>query len=235
MMTTRAVKKKEAAPPPVFTDADMAAGFEEADQESFAIPRLTILQALSPQLEENDDLKAGMIYDTITGEAMKEVRVIPVHYQRRFVEWTPRDQGGGFVAEYVPGQEPQGERDGAVFRLPNGNELHDTRQHFVLYESEDGWTPAVISMTSTQIKKSKAWMTRMKMARKPMFAFIYVAGTIKESNDQGWWYGWGIRREGPNDDAEAIELARNFHAQLLAGNVTVRQDEATDQAEDTPF
>lgn len=225
MSRAKAVAKKEQEQRPVQYDPRLAGmGFEEADQESFAIPRLVILQALSPQLEDNEDLKPGLIYDTITGQAYKEVRVVPVHYQRRFIEWVPRDQGGGFVAEYVPGQEPQGERKGAAIILPNGHELHDTRQHFVLYESEDGWVPAVISMASTQIKKSKAWMTRMKMARAPMPAFVYRCTTVKESNDQGWWYGWVIEREGPTP-AEVVELAIEFHDQIVSGAVKVQQDD----------
>jgi len=238
-MSDKQLKKAEqgAAPAMPFDERDFQLGFEEADQESFAIPRLVILQQLSPQLEENDQLKAGMIYDTILERGYsgdEGILVVPVHFQRRFLEWKPREQGGGFVAEYRPGEEPQGERDGAKWILENGNELHDARQHFVLYQTEDGWTPALISMTSTQIRKSKRWLTMMKMARKPMFAFIYRLTTVKESNDKGRWYGWAIKREAEVTDPELIEMARELHATVSAGQVQVQYDQADGEG-NTPF
>jgi len=236
-MSKQQLKKAEqaAAPAVPFDEADYMMGFEEADQESFAIPRLTILQQLSPQLEDNEQLKAGMIYDTVSEVGYSGddgILVIPVHFQRRFVEWQPRESGGGFVAEHRPGEEPDGERDGGRIVLSNGNYLDDARQHYVLYQSEYGWVPALISMTSTQIRKSKRWLTMMKMARKPMFAFAYRLTTVKESNDKGRWHGWAIKRDEPVTDAELVEMARELHATVSAGNVQVRYDDAD---EEMPF
>lgn len=238
MAEKKQLAKPQDAAPALFTEKDMNLGFEEVDSESLAIPRLVILQQLSPQVEERDDLKAGMIYDTILEvgyDGTEGIRVVPVLYQRRMIEWQPREQGGGFVAEHLPEQAPQGERDGAIWRLPNGNELHDTRQHFVLYETADGWAPALISMTSTQIKKSKRWLTMMKLARAPMFAYIYRLTTVKEQNDKGRWYGWRITREAAVDDPELVAMARELHATLQAGKAQVQYDAGGESEGEVPF
>ena len=46
--------------------------------------------------------------------------------------------------------------------MPNGNELQNTAQHYVLLLKEDGgYEQAVISMKSTQLKKSRRWNSMM--------------------------------------------------------------------------
>ena len=62
--------------------------------------------------------------------------------------------------------------------------------------------PVIITMKSSQIKKSRAWMTRMQnltMARKdgtrfkaPMFSHVWTLTTKQETNDRGSWFGYFI-------------------------------------------
>ena len=70
--------------------ADAGLGMEGADKSSFAIPFLSILQGLSPQLETVDGAKPGLFINSITNEVFKEVLVIPCAFQRRFLRWAPR-------------------------------------------------------------------------------------------------------------------------------------------------
>ena len=59
--------------------------------------------------------------------------------------------------------------------------------------------------TKSQIKKSRAWMTRMQnltMARKdgtrfkaPMFSHVWTLTTKQETNDRGSWFGYFIEGE----------------------------------------
>ena len=69
-------------------------GFSDVTTEDLAIPFLRILESMSPQVNERDgayvkNAKAGMIYNNVLNEAydgIKGIRVIPCHYNRRFVE-----------------------------------------------------------------------------------------------------------------------------------------------------
>ncbi|HET8689559.1 MAG TPA: hypothetical protein VFM18_23360, partial [Methanosarcina sp.] len=63
--------------------ADAGMGMEGADKTSFAIPFLTMLQGLSPQVESVEGAKPGKFINTITNELFDEVLVIPCAYQRR--------------------------------------------------------------------------------------------------------------------------------------------------------
>jgi hypothetical protein len=219
---------------------DAGQGFENTDADSYSIPFLQALQALSPQVDESDGAyvdgaKQGMIINTVSNELFTHedgVVVLPVHFDRSFIEWVPRNQGGGFVAAHSveDGKElaTSGEREGGAVKLPNGNQLVDTRQHYVLIIREDGSTePAMISMSSTQIRKSRDWMTQMRNLKAkapdgtlftpPTFAYKYRLTTVKESNDQGSWWGWSIKPEGWVDDASLYHQAKSLKDDIMRG------------------
>ncbi|HET8689506.1 MAG TPA: hypothetical protein VFM18_23085 [Methanosarcina sp.] len=243
--------------------ADAGMGMEEADKSSFAIPFIIVLQANSPQLEKLDDAKAGMLMNSITEELFKSgegVHVIPVSFQRRYLRWSPRSSGGGYKGEYNPIEVETGKIPGMsihrgmyLMDVPEGvtnpfdadgrplyDHLSDTRNHFILFQTKEGsWQPALISMASTQIKKSKRWMSRIqgveltdpKSGRKfnpPSFSHVYLIKTELESNQKGKWYGLDINMAGAVTDPQLYQKAKDFNAQVMAGKVEVSQpaDEA---------
>jgi hypothetical protein len=268
MATTRKNTKK-AKPPAKRTTAklpstmlmslegDAGAGFENADRESYAIPFLVVLQTNSPQCDDDSDAyvkgaKAGALMNTATGELFdgkKGVELVPAHFARRFVEWAPRDSGGGFKGEHkqedVDGLKPARDASGR-FVLNNGNYLMDTRYHYCVMITKDGPVPVLFALSSTQIKKSRSWMTRMsglklvgkggKKFTPPMFSHAYLITTVSESNDKGSWKGVNIESGRKLTDKEAVFYfaAREFKKQVQDGVVRVDRpvDEATLEDDD---
>lgn len=226
--------------PSIKYGADAHAGFEGADRASFAIPFLMILQSMSPQTKKSDGAyikgaEEGMLYNTVAnvvydGEA--GLRVIPCAFARSFVEWVPREKGGGFVAEHdvVVGEAlrakcHRNEKNADI--LPNGNQLNDTRNHYVLVEtSPDRWEPMMLSLTSTQIKASRNWMSAMQSECQangvPMFALIYRMTTTPQQNDKGSWYGAVFDHEGYVEDEAVYTKAKQFYEQVKKGAVKVQ-------------
>jgi len=218
--------------------SDAGMGMEGVDKDSFAIPFLALLQGLSPQLETIDEAKPGLFVNTITDEVYKEVLVVPCAYQRRYLRWAPRSDGGGYKGEYNPHDIETGkivgvERDADGRLRLEGDELKDTRNHFVLVQSKSGaWQPALLSLSSTQIKKSKRWMSRIqgiemrtqdgKPFNPPSFSHIYKLKPIKEENGKGAWWGIDIEMVQPVDDAELYARAKEFNMQVAAGEVKVQ-------------
>jgi len=209
-------------------EADAGAGMENADSDSFSIPFLRVVQSNSPEVEELDNAKPGKIVNTATSELYDEVEVVPVTYDRAFIEWVPRDNGGGLAAFWSveEGKKAEAEhgRDGAKIKLPNGNDLIDTRQHYVLIKHEDGSTePAMIAMASTQINNSKEWMNKINRVKvpgsnntAPMFACSYTLGTRKRQKDSYSWHVWTIEQ---NDwvDSNTYHDAKAFLESIKAG------------------
>lgn len=221
------------------------AGFENATADSYAIPFLAILQSGSPQVKKSngkyiEGATEGCLLNTVQNTILdgeEGVLVIPCAYRQGFVEWIPRDSGGGFVTEYAPHEAPRSERDDEGRDvLPNGNELQDTRYHSVLLLNEDGTcSPIVIAMTRTQVKKSKRWMSLMQDIKfpkadgsgtytPPMFSHVYRLRTIPETKDEYSWYNWEVEKVEMIEDGAIVAQAKKFHDAIMAGEVR----EATD-------
>lgn len=201
------------------------AGFEQQDRSDYSIPFLAVLQGLSPELETLENAKPGHILNKVTQDvfAGKEgLAFVPCYTQHVYVEWVPRDAGGGIVGVHeldspVVAQARANAKVGK-FMLENGNELIETFYVYGIVVGEDESTShAVIAFTSTKIKKYKAWMTkartiqmRLPDGRKinpPLFAHRYRLKTVKEKNAKGEFYNWDVTFDG--DKAEECRLAPN--------------------------
>lgn len=252
---TEVAVKEDQLPMAMMADmaADAGMGLEGADKDSFAIPFIAMLQGLSPQLETVDNAKPGLFINTITNEVFKEVMVVPCAYQRRYLRWAPRDAGGGYKGDYSPIDVETGKllnvertEDGKL-RI-DGDELKDTRNHFVLVQSSSGvWQPALLSLSSTQIKKSKRWMSLIqgielrtpqgKAFTPPSFSHVYKLGGVKEENAKGSWWGINVEVVEPISDQELYMKAREFSKQVAAGDVKVSEPvaEAVDEGSSDRF
>lgn len=228
--------------------ANAGQGYENATKDAFAIPFLRVLQDLSPQVKPKmsgyvKGAKVGDIYNTVTQECAEVLRVIPCAYARRFIEWVPRGKkNGGFVAAYEEARglalADTGTRDGGKLVLPNGNELMDSREHYVLILAEDGsYSNALISMGSTALKVSRRWMTTIANAGAsigipgaPSYAFSYAVTTEEEANDHGSWSTWVINDRQRVMDVAIINAAKAFYKSMSAGGVKVNYEEMLNSA-----
>jgi hypothetical protein len=218
-------------------------GFEEASANAFSIPFLRILQDLSPQVKKLKKgyipgARPGQIFNTVTKELNETIRVIPCYYQQTNIEWRPRSVGGGFVTVH-PAETPlrlKVVKDPTTKHdiLPNGNELADTRSHFVLLVREDDSTmPCILPMSYTGISTSKTWMAALKVACAPSrqyvkglptFAWSYQLATEEESNDQGSWFKWSISDPQMVHSIDVFEAASAFAKAAREGNKGAKVD-----------
>jgi hypothetical protein len=171
-----------------------------------------------------------------TQEVSDSLNVIPVLYQLRYVEWKPRESGGGFVESHHAdsGILSKTKRDQVTFKdvLPSGNYIATTAYHYVLVQGKDGsWSQAVISMTSTQLKKSRRWNSLMLTQKvsgpsgsftPPTYAMIYKLTTVSESNDRGSWFGYQVEKTGQVEDAGIYNEAKSFSTAASRGDVEAK-------------
>src|SRR6187401_1412952 len=124
----------------------------------------------------------------------------PCYFYKDFAEWITRDQGGGLVGMHrmlpTDAQEIRDDRNPnkVRWRLPNGHELLERRNHLGFLVREDGTiAPYALPMTSTLHSVSRSWMTTMSNRvvdgiNPPSFAFLYRIRTRQRSNAQGTWF-----------------------------------------------
>lgn len=249
--------------------ADAGVGFEGTTAKDLSVPFLGILQSNSPQVEDGtvEGAKPGMIINTVTNELIdgeKGQIFIPVHYDRAYVEWTPRDKGGGFVglhdvnSELVKAElEKQKGARGKII-LANNNELIETEYCYCLTLEKDALTPsgfAVLSLTSTKLTPFRKFKTALFMlkGKPPIFVNRAILKTDKQKNEKGTF--WNAKFEPavggswktsliPNnaDYKELIEEAKSFRQMVLSGMAkaafetqNVAGDSGNGNGNDAPF
>ena len=236
-------------------EADAGLGLENIGTEDLALPFLKVLSRQDPVLDDLD-AKAGDIYNTVTNEGYsgKEgVRVIPCAFQKRFIQWAPRGSGSGApLGIYGPGEtRPNTERsseDNKDYVVGGtGDYIEQTAQHYVLLLSDQGSERALIAMKSTQLKKSRKWMS-MILSRQmqgkngpfvpPMFSHVYRLTTVGQENSKGSWHGWEVSLEGTVRDPNLYHSAKACGESANSGQVEVKhqQDGSSETLDDSiPF
>ena len=234
--------KSEAQLPAQTFEQDAGKGLGKLTQEDLALPFLKILAQLSPEVNKRDGKyvegsEPGMIFNSVSGElydGTKGISVIPCLYKLEYIEWKDRGEGSGApVAIHSSASDIMSKtKMDANFkdRLPNGNYIEKTANHFVLITQPTA-TTALISMKSTQLKISRKWnsmMNGLKLKGKnglytpASFSHIYRLKTTQMSNDKGTWFGWEVSKVGPVTDSQAYQQAKTFSENISKGSVKAK-------------
>jgi hypothetical protein len=228
-------------------------GAEGINKEDTLVPFLRVIQSLSPQrtrgkAEFIPGIEEGDILETATGDFYKSgdgVFVVPIHYMRRHTEWWPRDssEGKGLVADY--GSDPscleKTTKDSRGNNVTSqGTIISVTGDYFCFLVNRDAgtWVPVVVSMGGTQLRKARAWNTRLttlrvpvrgNLVQPPLFYMLWHLTTVPESNDKGAWMGWKIDSVRPiMEEPYGVDLFR----EALAFSKKVASGEVKAQVED---
>jgi hypothetical protein len=235
-------------------ETDAAAGFGAMTQEDYALPFLRLLTSTSPEVGEVEGALPGMFLNSVTGQlydGKKGIAVIPCAYLRQYIEWSPRGQGTGAPVQVYPAtsdvlsrthKEPGEYKD----YLDNGNYVENTANYYIMIVDESGVpNPALVTMKSTQLKKSRKWNSMMQsvkmngkngMFTPPMYSQLYRLSSVAESNDKGKWFGWEVERTGPVESSALYAAAKAFAQSVGAGDIKVKHEsEATPVNNTVPF
>ena len=216
-------------------DAFAGQGLETVTSDDLLIPRLVILQKLSPQLNKKEGnfiegAEEGEIADTALGITYNKIKFCPVVYRKSWIEWAPRKEGKGIVE--IHDSLPSGltKNDRGVPVTSDGNTVVETAQFFGFLLNSGSFQQVFISMYSSQLRKAKHLIhmaTTEELERAdgtkftpPLFYRTYEMGAKEESNPEGSWFGWTVARSDimpawcrsngyPLDDF--MEKAKIFH------------------------
>ena len=225
--------------------SEKISGFEDVKGMSdYSLPFLRALSQVSHQCNKTSNnyvegAEPGMIYHTTTGilyDGEKGVDVIPCYYRKEYVEWDASQQGKLIATHPDTFDLSQTERDANYIRRmkDSGNVIKETVHYYVILLNGNGPTQAVVTMSGTQIKASKNWMSMMlgiQLQGKegpfnpPMFSHIYTLKTIPQSNAKGTWFGWTISKKETITDPAVYETARSFAKMASKDRMNVSNEE----------
>ncbi len=267
MAKAKAVAKKEVAGSTVLLQSDEFEAPQDFNTDDLMIPFMVVLQKLSPQVDDSSSsyikgAKAGMIFNSATDELFDKIVVVPSIYVKRYIEWIPRDEGGGFVADHGADATmlngcTKDDRGRDV--LENGNHIVPTGTYYVLLVNPNGaMERVVIGMAVTQLKVSRKWNTLMStikiqdpregapkgsMVSPPLYWNAFELTSVPDENKKGQrWESWGVVKldtpvlEMPNGDTLYV-AAREFRQAVVQGVVKVAMptDSTGTADKDIPF
>lgn len=165
-------------------------GFEHVTRDDMKIPRLQIAQALSPEVQETEPgtyiegLRVGMLFNDLTREVFgKEripfwiVRADPAHW----VEFNPREEGGGVRDPHVP--------FGDARTMPDamGNTVATKFYDFIIMMTRKGKTePIALSLKGKSGERAAKTLIGLgSMQQAPCYAINYFVTPGMVKNTKG--------------------------------------------------
>lgn len=172
------------------------AGNENVSSDDMTIPRLDVIQQLSPQLDPSnpkyiEGAKLGHIFNSLTSDLYQHCFVVNLHYDTRWQVFKKRKFGGGFEGSFLTEAEALAYLD--ANGLPRDQyDVAETAIHKCLLLDDNGLPdqPVLIYMSGSKMKVSKDWNSaiRLKDPRADRFASVWTLSSVGEKNRQGQPY-----------------------------------------------
>lgn len=248
-------------------DIESAIGGAQSDNmDDRGTALLYIAQKMSPQLDKNkaeyiEGLQEGFCFNNLTGRFWNTpedpLLIYPVYFRVNWLEFTPRDDGGGFHGmhprdvdmESLGAQQHPERRD--IFELPNGHELIETMHYYCLMA--DDLSPLVVPMASTNQRASQqlqAFMAEREVAFRKARAKgvtgyelyseyfkVYGLRTVYAQNDKGSWYRYSpsVHDNIPEDDFELTMQAWSAFSKACKADTVAIAPPSTEDAGEVPI
>lgn len=213
---------------PAHLQQDAGMGNENVGADDLSIPRIDMIQQLSPQIDPSspkyiEGAKLGNLFNSLSGEVYDFCFVINLGYESAFQIFKKRKFGGGFEGSFA--DEHAAREHLAAQSLPEDQyDIVDTAIHKCLLLDENGQAdqPVLIYMSGSKQKVSKNWNSaiQLKDSRAARFAGVWTLQSVQEKNRQGQPYqnykvafaGWA--------SAELYEEAKTLHTQMNISTVS---------------
>lgn len=210
---TKPEEKKELVPQPqgraVATRGGGALsgrGFENIEKSDLLLPRLKLLQPMSPEVNDLNQ-KPGTMFLALSNKSYGEkIVVVPVLHFRSRIKWTPKDDGGGIDCSAPDGKTPRETKyaqNCASCTMPNWRpeekKKKDQQPQCTLYDNFlcllDGENePVIIPFERSKAKVAKKWYSVGGLKGGDMFDWQYELSVIKEKGpDDEPYYNYSVR------------------------------------------
>lgn len=93
------VTRSPAKDMPAYMEGHFGEGLERLGRGDFEVPRIQLLQAISPEVETFDAAEPGHFWHNMAEQDLgDELLIVPVFVDVRYILWRPRNEGGGILA-----------------------------------------------------------------------------------------------------------------------------------------
>lgn len=204
-------------------------GSEEVSTNDMVLPRLEIVQALSPIKELNPDAREGMLFNSVTQTIYGDhVYFIPVYFRVEHLIWKAQSEGGGFFGSFPTNEQAQVRLNEEVANGESVDDLEivDTPVHFGLLVDPDtnNVEQVVVSMAKTKAKVSRKFNALIQIVGGDRFARVYKISSYTDENKKGQKYKNFAVQPAGYPAKEAYHKAEALYEMFRLG--TVKADHA---------
>ncbi len=172
-------------------------GFENIEKSDILLPRIKLLQALSPEVTNELAMKPGTMLVGLTNLNLgTKILITPILHFRSRIKWFPKDDGGGIECSSPDGKKPMTDMlcsECGVCKFKDWNDTGKTVKEqapaCTLYENflvlvGDKQEPVLLPMERTKLKTAKKFYSMGALKNCDMWNFQYELSVAKDKNDK---------------------------------------------------
>lgn len=222
------------------TDVGTPLGFEDDNADDLIIPRIKIMQALSPEVQDGK-AKIGDIVNSLTLERLNDKVFIPVCKFNNNVYWRDRSEGGGIICRAADAKVGTWE-DGhtelcSVCRRcefdnsKQGREAIPTCTKYINFLGffADDLMPIILSFSKTNMAEGKKMYSMAKVTRQNIWNFGYTLISKERAKNANRWYIIDPVSAGPTSEELRI-VGMELYKQFAGTMTSVKYDMAETSA-----
>jgi hypothetical protein len=227
---------------PIFITEGDRRGTETITREDLQMPRLSLAQALSPELDQTsprfiEGLKVGDAFNSLTNEiyGKNPIEVVIVRVEKpRWIEFDDKNRGG--IKDFdVKANDPR-----TMFTTnEKGETVKPTATKFMEYVALllPSKEPIALSFKGSGIRVAKQLNGLIRIANEPAFALRYIlTPSIQKDAKSGGTYAlfavkYGAKLEGqgkPYVDKETYDLASALYDSIKDQSLAVEREPGED-------
>lgn len=199
-------------------------GFEDEEAGDMIIPRVKVVQTLSPEKKEKK-ADEGDIINSLTLDKLNGKKFIPVFKFNNNILWKSRSEGGGIMCMARDGKCGS-QQDGAnlLCSVCRKNEFDNTKQgvealpkctkyinYFGFFEGER--MPTILSFAKTNYAEGKKLFSLAKVTMQNMWHFGYELNAKLMTKGSNEWFIIVPNPAGPTSDEDRA-FAANLYKQF---------------------
>lgn len=223
-------------------------GFEDEDADDMIIPRIKVIQTLSP--ERKDKLaNEGDIINSLTKDKLNGKVFIPVFKFNNNIDWRDRSEGGGILCiarDGKYGEKSSGERLMCASckrcEFDNTKQGKDALPKCTKYINFFGFisgelTPIILSFAKTNYSEGKKLYSLAKVTMQNMWNHGYVLNEKLMAKNGNEWYIITVSPNGATSEDErayAHEIYKSFRNTIQNTAIDFDDSSADSSAPSTP-
>ena len=210
-------------------DPNISYGFEETKKEDIVIPRVKVIQALSPERTEGIAVE-GDLLNSLTQEKVNGEKFIPVKQYYSNINWNPdRSADLRMLCRSFDGRIGQNDDGSLVCDVCKKNQFDNTKQgreaqpectaylNFLGF-FEGNPMPVIISFSKTNYNEGKKLLSIAKSMRSAAWSYSYILESKKVTKDKNVWYIMVPKMSGetsPETRALAFQIFKAFESTAI--------------------